>query len=124
MHAKTLATVLTAVLSTAFITASAFAADADPGYPQAFPSETTRAAVLQDAQVARDHGQLRHGELPLVTNDFDAVKTRPQVHAEALEAIRLGAIPQGEANAVPTAMQLDSIRMAGERALAMNVASR
>ena len=50
-------------------------------------------------------------------------KPAVRVHAETLEAIRLGAISKGEGNALPTAMQLDSIRMAGERAVTNKMAS-
>ena len=124
MNYKTLIVALVATFSSAFITASAVAADADPDYPQPYQSQTTRAAVLQAAQDARAHGQVLHGELPLAMAEFESMKTRAQVHAETLEAIRLGAVPQGEINGVPTPLQLDSIRMAGERALATHLARR
>ena len=123
MNAKTLITALIALSSTVVLATTAMAADADPGYPQIYGSQTTRAAVMHETQVARAAGQLRHGELPLVTTDFKSMKSHGQVHAETLEAIRLGAISRGEANAVPTAMQLDSIRLAGERAARAHVAS-
>jgi len=42
--------------------------------------------------------------------------------AETLEAIRVGAIARGEQSQFPTAMQLDNIRHAGLRALAMQMA--
>ncbi|MDQ2779979.1 MAG: hypothetical protein M3Y32_10525 [Pseudomonadota bacterium] len=123
MYTKSLITAAVALASTVVLATSAMAADADPGYPQAYPSQVSRTDVQQQTAAARAWGQLRHGELPLVATDFETMKTRGQVHAEALEAIRLGAISHGEFNAVPTMMQLDSIRMAGERAVTSKMAS-
>lgn len=123
MTTKTLAIAVAATFSTLIGSTAAMAADADPGYLQPYVSQTTRADVQQQTLTAHAMGQLRHGELPVVATDFEAMKTRGQVHAETLEAIRLGAISQGEGNALPTMMQLDSIRMAGERAVAKKMAS-
>lgn len=50
--------------------------------------------------------------------------TRTQVAAEAREALRLGVLDGHEYTRLATPQQLDSIRMAGERAVRMDVASR
>ena len=122
MNTRTLVVALVATLGAATLGTSALAADASPGYPQAYTSQVSRAQVQQATLAARAQGQLPHGEQSVVVNDFESMKTRAQVHAEALEAIRVGATSHGELNAVPTALQLDSIRMAGEHAVDMKVA--
>lgn len=124
MNTRTNIAALVATLGALVATGSALAADADPGYPQPAVSVLSRAEVIQATQQAAAAGQLRHGEVPVVATTLGSPKTRAQVHAEALAAIRVGAVSHGEFTAAPTAEQLDSIRMAGERALAMNVASR
>jgi hypothetical protein len=56
---------------------------------------------------------------------FASGLTRAQVRAEAAEALRVGAISVGDReHALPTAEQLDSIGMAGAKALSMTLASR
>lgn len=55
---------------------------------------------------------------------YSSSLTRAQVRAETLEAIRLGVIARGEQSVLPTAAQLESIRVAGERARSMMLASR
>lgn len=122
MNTRTLVAALVATVVAVTLSTSALAADASPGYPQAYTSQVSRAQVQQATLAARAQGQLPHGEQSVVVGDFESMKTRAQVHAEAIEAIRVGAISHGELNAVPTAMQLDSIRMAGEHELGMKIA--
>ncbi len=120
---QTFVAVLIITAGTAFSATAAHAADADPGYPQPYTSTVSRAEVLQQTQIARAQGQLRHGELPLAASDFMASKTRVQVRAETQAAIRLGLIPSGEGSPVYSPAQLDRIRMAGQRAAGTPVAS-
>jgi hypothetical protein len=87
-------------------------------------SVLTRSQVHAAALQARHDGQIVVGEGSVVLPTLGSGLTRAQVHAETLEAIRLGAISRGEHNSFPTQMQLDSIRMAGLRAVTMTLASR
>ncbi len=100
-------------------------------YPQqiAAPSTVTRAEVKAELLAARRDGSLVDGDghfevLARVDTGLGMGKTRAQVRAETLEAIRLGLIPHGEQNIFPTVEQLEQVRLAGLRALPMNVAQR
>lgn len=55
---------------------------------------------------------------------YTSTVSRAQVRAEAVEANRLGLSSRGDHYVLPTAEQLESIRMAGLRATRMTVASR
>lgn len=87
----------------------------------------TRAEVRDAAIAAYMSGLIARGEVSVASPSFDRMpKTRAQVRAETLEAIRLNAISRGNLNTEPTPAQLESIRAAGLRALAveMEMASR
>jgi hypothetical protein len=127
MNIKTLFTTFTAAVAL-FSAASSFAAgpvgEVDVQLPLAVSSTVTRAEVRAAALQARADGPLSAGDyIELKQSAFVSSLTRAQVRAETLEAIRLHAIGQGEHNHLPTQQQLDSIRMAGERAVMMKVAS-
>jgi hypothetical protein len=102
---------------------SAFAGEASYDYPVAFTSSVSRSDVQANTLNARAAGLIATGEQSVVLATAGMGLTRAQVKAETLEAIRLGAISRHEYSDAPTAAQLDSIRMAGLRALAMTTAS-
>ena len=120
MYAKTFITLAIAISAAA----SAVAADVTPDYPMAFSSTVSRADVRLATLQARAARQIGVGELTLATESGAAGLSRVQVRAETLEAIRLGLIGHGEQDVVPSAEQLERIRMAGQKALAMTMASR
>ncbi len=134
MNAKTFLSASFAALAFA-VAAPAMAStmgDADPGYPAAATSTTTRAAVKADlatsqqartATAAQAGGFRVQGEAFYFPEPVGEAKTRAQVRAETLEAIRVGAISRSERYVFPTTEQLDSIRLAGQRALDPNVAA-
>ena len=124
MHTKTLFTVVIALIGAAFGATAARAGEVEPDYPMAFTSTLSRAQVKADAVRARAVGHIAISERSYVVADTGPGLTRAQVVAETLEAIRVGAIDHHEHNQFPTAMQLESIRQAGLRAVAMTVASR
>ena len=124
MHTKTLLTVAIALIGAAFGATAARAGEVEPDYPMAFTSTLSRAQVKADAVRARAVGHIAIGERSYVVADTGPGLTRAQVVAETLEAIRVGAIDHHEHNQFPTAMQLESIRQAGLRAVSMAVASR
>ena len=80
----------------------------------------TRADVKRETAAAVAHGEIPRGEAGYQPDAFVSVKSRLEVRAETREAMRLGLIPRGEQNPVPTEAQLEQIRLAGERALAMS----
>ena len=124
MHTKTLLTVAIALIGTAFGATSARAGEVEPDYPMTFTSTLSRAQVQADAMRARAAGHIAIGERSYVVAETGPGLTRAQVVAETLEAIRVGAIDRHEHSQFATATQLESIRQAGLRAVAMTVASR
>lgn len=78
--------------------------------------------------VARDNSQTLSGEKASeIFAPLTSTLTRAQVRAETLEAIRLGVLDRGGDHSpriVPTDKQLESIRLAGQKALTQNLASR
>lgn len=114
---------LIAAAFTVIAAGSAMAQEASPDYPKAFSSSATRAEVCQAAIGARAAGRIVDGERSFVAEPVGAAKTRAQVAAETLEAVRLGLVGGGERNVVFTQDQLNSIHMAGLKAVPMNVAS-
>ncbi len=87
-------------------------------------STVSRMDVLLELARARKAGELNHIETSFVPAPTGMPLTRAQVKAELLEAIRIGAIEHGERSVAPTAEQLELIRLAGVRAIMMNVATR
>jgi hypothetical protein len=102
---------------------SAFAGDATYEYPVAQASTLSRADVRAETLRARAAGLIAHGERNIVIADTGPALTRVQAKAETLEAIRVGAISRHEQSVAPTAAQLESIRLAGLKAVAMTIAS-
>jgi hypothetical protein len=84
----------------------------------------SRMDVLLELARARKAGELNHIETSFVPTPVGMPLTRAQVKAELLEAIRIGALEHGERSFTPSAEQLESIRLAGLRAITMNVATR
>lgn len=87
-------------------------------------STVSRMDVLLGLARALKAGELNSIETRFVPAPTGMPLTRAQVKAELLEAIRIGAIDHGERSVTPTAAQLEWIRLAGVRAVAMNVATR
>lgn len=108
-------TILSAFVSSLIVVAAAPAmavsiGDADPGYPGLVNGQYVAASAAMDQEDAA-HALHAMG------------KTRAQVKAETLEAIRLGAIGHGERFVFPTQQQLENIRTAGLKALMPTLAS-
>lgn len=123
MNTKTFITVAIALIGAVAGTAAS-AGEATYDYPVAYTSTLTRAEVRAEAVRALAAGEVSTGEQSVVVAAAGMPLSRAQVRAETLEAIRIGAISRGEQNDFPTAAQLNSIRMAGERAVAMQTAMR
>jgi hypothetical protein len=130
MNSKTLITTLTtltaaiALLSAASSFATVVVSEADLSLPMVHTSNVTRAEVRAAALQARSQGTQIGGDfLELTPTKSASTVTRAQVRAETLEAIRLHAIGHGEQNYFPTQAQLDSIRVAGDRAVSLKMAS-
>jgi len=112
----------TVLLATLMAAAGAMAQEATPApeFDQFKPAKT-RAEVVAETAAAAQAGQIARNDADLqrlAGQGFRAVKSRAQVVAETAEARRLGLIPHGELpmpQATPA--ELDSIRLAGERAL-------
>jgi Domain of unknown function (DUF4148) len=121
MNTKTFVTAAIALLGAA----SAFAqGPEDYSLPQPYTSVVTRAEVRAQAIAARQAPMHFEGDRYVANEVFVPTLTVAQVRAETLEAIRVGAINRSYESTLPTAAQLESIRVAGERALKMMVASR
>jgi hypothetical protein len=123
MNTKTCIFAAFAIVAT-LSTASAFAGEASYDYPVVYPSVVSRADVSAEAVRARAAGLIAQGESSVVVADSGPALSRAQVKAETLEAIRVGAIGHREKDVAPTARQLESIRLAGVKALEMTVAAR
>lgn len=113
-------------IAIALVAASAstavFAEGASYEYPDNFKSAVTRAAVQADAAIAFKNGEMPVGEVNMVAQPLRGTVSRAQVVAETREAQRLGLIGGGEVTPVATAAQLQAIQMAGQRAVAPQVA--
>jgi hypothetical protein len=100
----------------------AFAQEATPA-PEIdnFKPSLTRAEVVAQTRAAAEAGLIARNDADLqriAAMSFQPYKSRAQVTAEAIEARRLGLVVHGELplpQATPA--QLESIRLAGERAL-------
>lgn len=103
-------------------TSAAFAQEATPA-PEFdnFKPQTTRAEVVAQTRRAAEAGLIARNDADfqrIAAMGFQSTKSRAQVMAEAVEAGRLGLVVHGELpmpQATPA--QLESIRLAGERAL-------
>ena len=115
---------LTTLIALIGATTTTFASEYTPVDNGHVMSTLTRAEVLSDTLQARAKNQPAQTEAHVFQAPMAGGLSRAQVVAETLAAIRVGAIGHGERNVFPTEMQLDSIRMAGQAAKAMQVASR
>ena len=109
---------------TIFSSAAALAEDFADQPKQLGPSTVTRAEVRQAAIQARAAGRITEGEIARSVDTTGTTLTRAQVHAETLEALRIGAVSRHNHDSFATPAQLDQIHMAGLRAVAMTVAAR
>ena len=105
----------------ALISATAFGQEATPAPElQRFASTTSRAEVIAAVVQAARSGLMARNDAEverMAALGFVPQKTRAQVHAETIEARRLGLMAQGEGAApLPSAEQLEAIRIAGIRA--------
>jgi hypothetical protein len=126
MFAKTLIATFAAITA-ATLASPALALEGDTGQTSPSSSMLTRAEVRAAYVQARNAGLITTGEHTVAVESLrpaGMMLTRAQVVAELREAQRLGAIGHGDQLVVPTERQLSLIRMAGERAAAMAVASR
>lgn len=130
MHTQKTLLAAAVVAFAAFSTTAAAAGpigDADPGYPGLVHGQivSTAAADKTTPRMAatRVTQPLVQGEAFNFPEPVGEAKTRAQVRAETLEAIRVGAIQRSERFELPTAEQLESIRLAGLRALDPTVAT-
>lgn len=116
-------TLVIAALSFLALTA-AQAQEVTPEPLHVYSSTLTRAEVRQ-AALDPLHSAAHHGgDRTVIAEPTGPSKSRAQVVAETLEAVRLGVVDRGEASTVITSAQLESIRMAGLKAVPMNMAMR
>jgi hypothetical protein len=102
--------------------APAFAADVDEA-PYGFVSAVIRSTQADKARTVRPATSV--GETGAAPTEVVATKSRAQVVAETREAARLGLLNYGEAGPVqPTSEQEHQIEQAGQRALAIDFASK
>jgi len=119
MFSKTLLVAASAAL---FSATGAIAQEATPAPEiEHFKSSKTRAEVVAETVAASQAGLIARNDADvqrIAGMGFQPYKSRTQVAAETLEAKRLGLIAYGEMSMpVATPAQLESIRVAGERAL-------
>lgn len=124
MNTKTFITAAIALVGAIVTATPAFAGDISEDNTPAFTSTLTRAEVIAATLQARAAGQIPGGEQFTFAQDHGPGLSRAQVRAETLEAIRLHAIGVHEKNLFPTAAQLESIRIAGLKAVPMTMAAR
>jgi hypothetical protein len=110
-------------LFTTLAASPAFADEATYEYPTTVTSSLSRADVRAETVKARSAGLIVQGEQSIVVADTGPALSRAQVVAETLEAIRIGAIDRHEASVTLTTAQLESIRLAGQKAAASTMAS-
>jgi hypothetical protein len=122
MNTKTFfAAALTTLVTLA--SGSAIAGEATYEYSTAYTTTVTRDVVKAETLRARAAGEIATGERSVFIADTGPALSRAQVKAETLEAIRLGAISRHERSEFPTSAQLESIRIAGQKAIAMTTAA-
>jgi len=100
---------------------TAFAGEATPDQPTACRSTVTRAQVDDQTLQARAAGLIQSGELAVVVAEQGQALRRAEAGAGTLEAIRVAAISRNEQDVLPTAARLENNRLAGQRALNVNV---
>ena len=128
MFARNLFTAVIAAtaIAAAFATPAFASGEATYDYPQVITSSVSRADVQSAAIEARKLGLISEGERSLVAEITMGMSqlSRAQVRAELAEARRLGLVGGGDQYVIPTDAQLESIRLAGQRAAMPMVASR
>lgn len=117
MNAKTLTTLLIAVIAATAATVTS-ASEITPE-PAAFISTASRAEVRTQAAHALALGQIQYGEASLATDAVRMGKTRAQVQAETIEAIRMGLVQHGEYTPERPALGLTRTAAAGSQAVAL-----
>jgi hypothetical protein len=104
-----------------FAASASFAVEGTQDFPVPTAASTTsRAAVVAQVQNAAPQYIGEASAAPVAVSTLE----RARVVAEAREAQRLGLIGPSEAVPAPTAAQIEQIRIAGERAVAQNVAAK
>ncbi len=124
---NTIRFITAAALSTVFTFAAApsFAHEGETATEFAsFVSTLSSAQVRQDAVAAAAQGLIVRGETSIPVQRFVSVLSRAQVVAETREALRLGLVDHGEQLAQLSPAQLDQVRMAGAKAVMIQVSSR
>jgi hypothetical protein len=102
--------------------APAFADDVDV-LPYGYVSSVIRSTQADKTQIVRPAASV--GEAGAVSTVVVATKSRAQVAAETREAARLGLLNYGEAGPVqPTSEQAHQVEQAGQRAVAVDFASK
>jgi hypothetical protein len=123
MNPKNLLTAATALMALIGATA-ALAEEGSLAHPTPMGSVYTRAEVRADALTARNQGLIPVGERPVFTPALEAGKTRAEVRAETLAAIRVHALDRREHNQFATPEQQSAIEMAGRLAATVGLAAR
>ena len=103
---------------------SAFAQEATQDSPQQYPSTLSRVEVRQAAAQRPVAQLMQYGDATQFALPMGSMLSRAQVHAETLEALRVGAVSLRERNEFPTVAQLELIREAGLKAVPMTLAAR
>ena len=104
-----------------FAATGSFAVEGTQDFPvPAYKSGTSRAAVVAQIKDAAPQYIGEASAAPVAVSTLE----RARVVAEAREALRLGLIGPSEVTPQPTAQQIEQIRVAGERAVAQNVAAK
>ena len=111
-----------ALIAASLTAGSAFADGDTPDYPKAYTSSVSRAQVQADtiaALVAANEYEANQYAKAVVPSSL----VRVQVLAEAREARRLGLVVEGDGTqTVPTASQLEQVRLAGVNAVNQRLA--
>ena len=108
-----------ALIAAALVAGSAFADGAEYEYPQPIAKTAVRPAERIAAVDEYQANRFAKAD-PMAA----ARLLRAQVVAEAIETRRLGLIPEGDgAMPVPTAAQLEQVRLAGQAAVAKHLAA-
>jgi hypothetical protein len=123
MNPKSLFTAATAVLAL-FGATAAPAEEGSLAHPTPMDSVYARAEVLADALTARNQGLIPVGERPVFTPALEAGKTRAEVRAETVAAIRVHALDRREHNQFATPEQQSAIDLAGRLAATLSLAAR
>lgn len=103
---------------------SVFAQEGTQDFPAAQSLSTMSRADAKAATEAAYRNAPRTTTSSTIVAASDPALTRVQVRAEAREAMRLGLAPANEGTRAATAADLESIRVAGERAVSTALAAK